>query len=358
METIMRNFNYLNLANQKWDNEILNYVAVIRQANAKQETYLKLKPASLERLVEVAIRQSTEASNEIEGIRTTKSRLAKLCAEKTTPKNRDEKEIAGYRDVLTTIHQSHEFIPIRPSYILQLHRDLLKHADVGFGGRFKDSQNEIAGVAADGKQFTVFLPMPPFETPDAIEAICENYNQAIAQGTVDALVLIPIFILDFLCIHPFNDGNGRMSRLLTTLLLYKAGFPIGRYISLESKIAKNKASYYDAIEASDQNWADGTNDPAPFIKYILGTIISAYRDLEDRLSIIEKGNKSLEQVRQAVGGIIGRFTKRQVLEMLPAVGKSSVENALKALVKEGLLLRFGEGRSTYYVRSDSGYSPK
>ncbi len=354
----MRNFNYRNLSIHKWDSEILNYVAAIREANAKQQMYLKLKPASLDRLVEVAIRQSTEASNDIEGIRTTKSRLAKLCAEKTTPKNRDEMEIAGYRDVLTTIHQSHEFIPIRPSYILQLHRNLLKHADVGFGGKFKDPQNEIAGVSADGKQFTVFLPTSPFETPSAIEEICENYNQAIHQGTVDALVLIPIFILDFLCIHPFNDGNGRMSRLLTILLLNKTGFPIGRYISLESKIAKDKAAYYDALEASDQNWTDGTNDPAPFIKYILGTIISAYRDLEDRLAIIDNGNKSSLQVRLAIGGIIGKFTKRQVLEMLPTIGKSSVENALKALVEEGFILRFGEGRSTYYVRSDSGYSPK
>ena len=214
----MRTFDYSLLRNQQWDSEILGLVAQIHEFKGRQELYLKQKPAVLDRLTDIAKVQSTEASNKIEGIVTTNTRVQQLCMEKTTPRNRHEEEIMGYRDVLNAIHESYEYIPIRSSYILQLHRDLYKYSECGIGGRFISTQNYVAATYPDGTQRVLFTPLAPYETPDAIDAICESFNRTIDACTIDPLVLIPIFINDFLCIHPFNDGNGRMSRLLSKTL--------------------------------------------------------------------------------------------------------------------------------------------
>lgn len=224
----MRNFDYRELAGRSWDNEILGLVAQIHEYKGRQELYLKQKPAELDRLIEIAKVQSTEASNEIEGIRTTNTRLLQLVRDKTTPRNRDEEEIMGYRDVLNTIHENFEFIPITSNYILQLHRDLYQYSHKSISGKFKNTQNYISATDAEGREFVLFTPLAPHETPPAIDAICESYNRMIDTQELDALLLIPVFIHDFLCIHPFNDGNGRMSRLLTTLLLYRSAgiFPL------------------------------------------------------------------------------------------------------------------------------------
>ena len=235
----MRDFDYTKLKDRTWGSEILGYVAQIHEYKGRQQILLKEQPLELERLVEIAKVQSTEASNEIEGIRTTNTRLKQLCADKTAPRTRDEKEIMGYRDVLNTIHESYEFIPLRPNYILQLHRDLYRYSEKGIGGSFKNTQNYITATDASGNSFVLFTPLPPYETPGAIEKICDSYNRVIDTQEIDPLILIPVAIHDFLCVHPFNDGNGRMSRLLTTLLLYRASYHVGKYISLESKIAKN-----------------------------------------------------------------------------------------------------------------------
>ena len=189
----------------------------------------------MDRLVEIAKIQSTEASNKIEGIVTTSTRMKQLFEAKTTPRNRDEDEIMGYRDVLNTIHESNEYIPIRSAYILQLHRDLLKRAGFSYGGHFKNVQNYINETKPDGTVVTRFTPIAPYDTPEAVENLCNAYEQAIANEKIDSLILIPTFICDFLCIHPFNDGNGRMSRLLTLLLLYKNGYSVGKYISIEKQ---------------------------------------------------------------------------------------------------------------------------
>ncbi len=346
----MRNFDYSNLINRCWDNEILGLIAQIHEYKGRQELYLKQKPAQLERLVEIAIIQSTEASNEIEGIRTTNTRLKQLCLDKTAPINRDEKEIIGYRDVLNTIHENYEYIPIRSSYILQLHRDLYKYSEKSIGGNFKNTQNYISSTDTEGNSFILFTPLAPYETAEAIEKICESYNRIIDTQEVDPLILIPTFIHDFLCIHPFNDGNGRMSRLLTTLLLYRSNYLIGRYISLESKIAKNKALYYDALSMCQNGWYDGTEDPSPFIKYLLKTILVAYREFEERIDIVGEKLSSYDIVKSAVMNKIGKFTKSDMLELCPTIGKASVENALKKLVSEGILIRHGNGRSTFYTR--------
>ena len=349
----MRSFDYGILTSRTWDNEIVSYVAQIHEYKGRQELYLKQKPEELDRLVEIAKIQSTEASNEIEGIRTTNTRLKQLVADKTAPRNRDEEEIMGYRDVLNTIHENYEYIPIRANYILQLHRDLFRYSEKGSGGHFKNTQNYISATDSEGNEFVLFTPVTPYETPPAVDAICESYNRVIDTQDIDALLLIPVFIHDFLCIHPFNDGNGRMSRLLTTLLLYKSGYVIGKYISLESKIAKNKNLYYDALEACQRGWYENQEDPAPFIKYLLRTILAAYRDFEDRVDLVSEKLPAVEVVRRAVYGKIGKFTKRDIMELCPTIGKTSVENSIKQLVDRGVLVKHGSGRSTYYTRSDA-----
>ncbi len=348
----MRSFNYSEIKNYAWDSEILGLVAQIHEYKGRQELYLKQKPQALDKLVEIAKIQSTEASNKIEGIVTTSTRVKQLMLDKTTPQNRDEEEIMGYRDVLNTIHESYEHIPIRSSYILQLHRALYKYSEKSIGGRFKNTQNVITETRTDGTQRVIFTPPPPYETEKAIDDICESFNSVIDSCVIDPLVLIPIFINDFLCIHPFNDGNGRMSRLLTTLLLYRCGYVVGRYISLESKIEKTKIKYYDVLEECSEHWHENTNNPVPFIKYILGLILAAYRDFEMRVDYVDEKLPALEQVRKAVYDKIGKFTKSEIMELVPSIGKASVENSLKKLTEESLITRHGKGKSTFYTRND------
>ncbi len=351
----MKSFDYSALAARRWDNEVLGLVAQIHEFKGRQEIYHRLKPeqkpAVLDKLVEIAKIQSTEASNKIEGIVTTETRVMQLCKEKTAPRNRDEEEILGYRDVLNTIHESYEYIPIRASYILQLHRDLYKYSERSIGGRFKNTQNYIAEIRDDGTQFVRFMPLEPYETPEAIDMICDSFNKTVDACSVDPLILIPTFINDFLCIHPFNDGNGRMSRLLTTLLLYRCGYVVGRYVSLESKIEKTKSKYYDVLEQSGVGWHENENDSTPFIKYILGIILSAYRDFENRVSLVEEKLPALELIRNATNEKIGKFTKSEIMELVPSLSQSSIEKSLAKLVDEKYLTPHGKGKGSFYTRN-------
>lgn len=346
----MRIFNYSRIKNQKWDSEILSLIAAIYKEAGKQEMYLKQRPQELEKLVEIAKIQSTEASNAIEGIVTTSTRIKQLVEEKTAPKSRDEQEIAGYRDVLNVIHESFDAIPISQNYILQLHKILYSHMNNPMAGRTKNVQNYISATHSDGCVETLFIPLAPYETPEALDKICEEYNRVIGNMEVEPLIAIPVFIHDFLCIHPFNDGNGRMSRLLTTLLLYRSGFYVGKYISLEAKIAKNKDLYYDALRQSQNGWYDGTEDTVPFIKYLLGTILAAYKDFEERFALVEIKLPALEIVRRASLNKIGRFTKQDIRELCPSLSISSIEGALRKLVALGELKREGAGKNICYYR--------
>ena len=331
----MRAFNYSKIKEQKWDSEILGYIAAIYKEAGKQELYLKQRSEELERLVEIAKVQSTEASNAIEGIVTTSTRIKQLVEEKTTPRNRDEQEIAGYRDVLNLIHENFDVIPITQNYILQLHKNV---------------QNYISATYPDGHSEVLFTPLAPYETPAALDRICEEYNRVIGNFEVEPLIAIPVFIHDFLCIHPFNDGNGRMSRLLTTLMLYQNGFYVGKYISLEAKIAKNKDLYYSALAQAQSGWYEGTEDVVPFIKYILGTILSAYRDFEERFALVETKLPAIEVVRNATKNKIGRFTKQDIRELCPSLSLSSIEGSLRKLVENGELKREGARKPTVYLR--------
>ena len=346
----MRAFNYSKYREQKWDSEVLGLVAAIYKEAGKQELYLKQRPEALEKLVEIARIQSTESSNAIEGIVTTDTRIRQLVAEKTAPRNRSEQEIAGYRDALSVIHESFDAIPVTRNYILQLHKILYSHTNNPLAGQTKNVQNYISATYPDGHAEILFTPLPPFETPDALDRICEEYDRVIGNLELEPLIAIPVFIHDFLCIHPFNDGNGRMSRLLTTLLLYRSGFQVGRYVSLEAKIAKDKDLYYDALGASQHGWHTGDDDAVPFIKYLLGTILAAYRDFGDRFALVEQKRSALETVRLATQQKLGRFTKQDVRDLCPALSLSSVEGALRRLVANGELRREGKGKNTQYLR--------
>ena len=344
----MRQFNYSSIKDCKWDSEILGLIAAIYKEAGKQELYLKQKPDELERLVEIAKIQSTEASNAIEGIVTTNTRIKQLVEEKTAPRNRDEQEIAGYRDVLSLIHDNFDAIPISKNYILQMHKMMYSHMNNPFAGQTKNVQNYISATDEAGNRFTLFTPLAPYETPDAVREICDEYNRAIGEGKVDPLLIIPVFIHDFLCIHPFLDGNGRMSRLLTTLLLYRAGYEVGKYISLEAKIAKNKDAYYASLEDSQVGWHEQQDDPTAFVKYLLSTIIAAYRDFDDRIQIVSP--TSLDTVKNAIDNKLGKFTKKDILELCPGLSASTVERHLKKLTSEGYIAKHGAGKNTFYAK--------
>lgn len=346
----MREFDYKQFIAAEWDSEIVTGIGQIHEYKGRQNFYLQQKSQELTRLVEVAKIQSTESSNKIEGILTTSTRIRQLLAEKTTPKNRDESEILGYRDVLNTIHENYEYIPIRPSFILQLHRDLYKYSLSSTGGKFKNVQNYINAKTADGSEFVLFTPLSPSETPRAVESICQNYNQFAATGKLDDLIFAAIFICDFLCVHPFLDGNGRMSRLLTTLLLYRSGYQICKYISLEKIIEQTKDAYYDALRKISQDWHTGNNDYRPFIKYLLKIILRAYRELDERIELVEENLPAYEMVKSVVEKMLGSFSKKDILERCPSIGSSSVEMALKKLKAEQVIKTIGAGRNTRYVR--------
>ena len=343
-----KEFDYSRLASRTFDREIINYIGLIHEFKGRQQLYLKQKPKDLSKLIELSKIQSTQSSNEIEGIVTTKRRFAQLMSEKTTPKNLSEQEIKGYRNVLDIIHGNFDYITIRPSMILQLHQELYQFSEERFGGKFKDSPNEIDAMTKDGMKIVLFRPLDPFETPEAVERLCEEYDKAINKYRIDPLIVIPVFIHDFLCIHPFHDGNGRMSRLLTTLLLYKNGYEVGKYISLEKKIQTTKSDYYDALQESSHGWIDDKNDDTPFIKYLLGTFLAAYRDFEDRVNIVGTKMSAREMVEKAVNSRIGKFTKTEIAELCPEISKGSVEQVLKALCSEGKIKKEGVGKATFY----------
>ena len=347
----MRIFDYEKLEALQYDNTVINLLTSIHEAKGRQELYLSQKPDELERLVEIAKVQSIDASNAIEGIRTTDTRLRQLAGEKTTPKNRDEEEISGYRDALNVIHESFDYIPLTPNYILQLHGLMYKHVrGNNFGGTFKNAQNYIQGIDASGNAYVIFTPPTPYETAPALENLCDTFNKAVEDGKVDPLILIPVFVHDFLCIHPFRDGNGRMSRLLTTLLLYRSGYYVGRYISLEAIIAKIKDSYYDALSESQEGWHEGNDDPIPFVKYLLSVIDMAYRDFEDRLKLVQTKVNANELVELAFEKKIGKVRKTDIVELCPNISVSAVDKGIAKMLADGKIEKLGNGKNTFYIK--------
>ena len=310
-----------------------------------QELFRKQAPEMLENLRRVALIESTESSNRLEGIvADNDKRLRALVNERSTPENRTEGEIAGYRDVLDSIHQNHADIPFSDRVVLQFHRDLLKYAD-GTGGRWKVSANEIRETLPDGSKRIRFSPLAPHLTEDGMRDLHTDYHEAVKAGTWDPLLLIPFYILDFLCIHPFSDGNGRMARLLTLLALYHHGYEVGRYISLERIIEKTKESYYDTLFISSQGWHEGKHDVWPWTEYFLSTLLAAYSEFETRFDRVSSGRGSkTDTVKNAISSFTADFTIQDVETACPMVSRDMIRRVLADLKKSGSLECLSRGR--------------
>ena len=346
----MRTPNYKTEYRKLLSPEIVSYLAQIHEMKGRQNLLLEAQKDALAELLEVAKIQSTEASNRIEGIVVAADRLKKIVMNKTTPRGRSEREIAGYRDVLNTVHENHDYIPIRPGMILQLHRDLYKFSNTSIGGSFKSSDNGVVEELPDGTKRVRFQPVPAWETPEAVDALCNALREAAADPELDPLLLIPMFILDFLCTHPFNDGNGRMSRLLTLLLLYRSGYFVGKYISLERLIADSKGTYYEVLQESSTGWHEGNNDYLPFVRYMLGIVAAAYREFASRVDIlVARGLSKPNRVRKIVRNTTGRITKTQIGNQCPDISQKTVERALADMLKNGEIIKIGGGRYTSYA---------
>ena len=346
----MRRFDY----QEKWKNlltpEIVSYLTQIHEFKGEQTLFIEAKADTLTQLVEIAKIQSTESSNKIEGIYTSDSRLRELVKDKTRPRTRNEQEIAGYRDVLNTIHESHDHIPPKSAIILQLHRDLYKFESYNIGGKYKIADSVIEEEDSQGIKKIRFKPVPAWETPEAMEELCRAFEEAMATGEIDPLLLIPMFILDFLCIHPFNDGNGRMSRLLTLLLLYRSGYIVGKYISIERMIENSKELYYECLRESSENWYENKNDYIPFVKYMLGVIVGAYREFSSRIRLLITQNISKpERIEEIIKNTLGTITKKEIAEKCPDISVVTIQRTLAELLTAEKILKIGGGRYTKYT---------
>ena len=350
-EISMKNFDYITNPAKLLTPEIVQMVGSIHEHKGKQELFLEANIDELKTLLEVALIQSTGASNRIEGIFTSDKRLKELVSQKAEPRNRSEQEIVGYREVLATIHESYEYITPRPTIILQLHRDLYSYSQGNIDGTYKNSDNVIAETDAEEHQKARFIPVPAFQTAEAIDELCAHFLEAWEANLIDKLILIPMFILDFLCIHPFNNGNGRMSRLLTLLLFYKAGYIVGKYVSMEMLIEKTKETYYEALQASSFGWHEGENSYKPFVKYYLGIMLKAYNEFENRVEHLKYHNLSKpDRIKAVIDNKVGKITKKEIMELCPDISKVTVERTLTDLVKSGYIAKVGAGPSTGYVR--------
>ncbi|MBQ2171726.1 MAG: Fic family protein [Bacteroidales bacterium] len=347
----MHEFDFINRPKDLLTPEVVSILTRLHECRGRQELFIEAEADVFTALLEVAKIQSTGASNRIEGIYTTDERLNAIVQDKVKPRNRDEEEISGYRDVLATIHESYEYIAPRPNNILQLHRDLYSFSSSSVGGVYKNSDNIIAEKRSDGTKTVRFRPVPAFQTADAMLNLCTRFNEAIEAGTYDPLLMMPVFILDFLCIHPFNDGNGRMSRLLTLLLLYRAGFIVGKYISIEMLIEKSKDSYYEALQSSSQNWHENGNDYLPFLKYMLGVVVKAYNEFEDRVAYLRHRKMSkADRIKDLIEKTPGKISKKEIAQACPDISVTTIERTLAELVASGFIDKIGVGRSTAYVK--------
>ena len=347
----MTPFNYSKKLSQLMRPEVIAALGNVREHRGKQSLYIATKPDILEKLCEVARIQSTGASNRIENISTTDGRLRELMEQKVEPRNRDEREIAGYRYVLDMIHESHDDIPVTPGVILQFHRDLYRYLDSSFAGKWKDADNAIAERLPTGEMVTRFTPTPATATPAAIQEICDSYAHEIEKGVYDPLLVSLVFVFDFVSIHPFNDGNGRMSRLMTLLLLYRNGYTVGKYVSIEAEIEKAKETYYEALAASSVGWNEGLSDYTPFVTYMLGVIGACYSMLDSRFSLLSSSGSNENTIREYFDSLIASASKREILDANPTMSQRTVERILQKLQAEGYVEKIGAARSTRYRRA-------
>lgn len=348
----MHIFDYKKLPEKLLTPAIVNQLSVLHEFRGKQDLYISAKSDALSALLDMAKIQSTKASNSIEGIFTSDDRLKALVMEKAEPRSRSEEEIAGYREVLSTIHENYEYIPLRSNSLLQLHRDLYSYGGKEIGGRFKNIDNIIAEVDKEGNEHVRFTPTPAFQTPDAVDNLCQAFNEALDDGKYDALLLIPMFVLDFLCIHPFNDGNGRMSRLLTLLLLYRSNYIVGKYISIEMLIERSKETYYEALKLSSTGWHNGENNYQSFVSYYLGIFVKAYHEFQDRVEHLHgKTLSKAERIQAVFSKRIGKITKNDIATLCPDISITTIERTLKEMLNNGKIQKIGSGRGAGYLKN-------
>jgi Fic family protein len=319
----------------------------------KQELYMRQTPQLLETLRAAAMVESVESSNRLEGITADRDRIEALVLKKTASANRSEEEIAGYRDALALIHEQGPHMPVALNTILQCHTMVNRYTTVT-GGRWKDGENVIIERYPDGTERVRFRPVSAAETPQAMAKLVERYGTALLQDHRDPLVVIPLTVLDFLCIHPFNDGNGRCSRLLTLLTLYHAGYEVGRYISLERVFEESKETYYETLEKSSQGWHDGRHDPYPWLVYFWGVLTAAYKEFEDRVGTLQTGRGSkTELVRGAVRRRIAPFAISDLERDCPGVSREMIRVVLNQLREEGLVAMEGKGRGAKWRKLEA-----
>jgi Fic family protein len=350
----MKSFENGFIEKQIITQNLLQSIRAIGEYKGKQELFTEQSPQVLETLRTVAVIQSVESSNRIEGITASPDRIKELVADKTTPANRSEQEIAGYRDVLTTIHVNFDTIAFTPGVVFQFHRALYQFVP-GQGGRWKTSDNEISEILPDGTKRLRFKPVPAYLTAEAVEHLHSHFNSAWSRKHIEPLLLVSSYVLDFLCIHPFLDGNGRMARLITLLLLYKAGYFVGRYISFEMIVERTRESYYDALYRSSRGWHEGTHNLVPWWEYFIGVVIlSAYKEFENRVGLIidTHGAKS-EMVMTAVKKLPQQFSHSDVARACPHVSRPTIKRVLGILRQEGKIVCVKSGRDALWQKTGS-----
>ncbi len=339
------------LENLTFTSEQISTLRSLGEYRGKQALFFKQSPEALKNLQLVAKIESSESSNRLEGIELSHKKIEELVLKDTAPKSRSEQEIAGYRDALNLIYESGEHMPFTANVILQLHGILCRYL-ANPGGRFKLTDNEIIENHPDGTKRIRFTPTKAHLTPNAMEQLTQNYSSTTQENKQDALILVPLAILDFLCVHPFSDGNGRMSRLLTLLLLYQFNYQVGRYISLERIFEDSKESYYETLEASSHHWHTDKHDVRPWLNYFWGALLRAYREFEERVGVIttSRGSKT-ELIRAAVNRKMAPFSISDIESDCPGISRDMIRQVLRKMRDEGEIAVSSSGRGALWQKT-------
>ena len=348
----MKRFDYSFLRDMRVPVQFMTFTNAIYSLRGAEEEKKEIYPEIFTALQKLAIIQSVKGSNAIEGIVTTDKRIEEIVNQSSAPLNHNEREIAGYRDVLNLIHTRHTDMSLNEELVLNFHRILLGNTDLPYGGQYKTEDNIIRETYSDGTSRVRWMPVPAKDTKDAMRQMFLAYTSARDDSEINQLLLIPCVILDFLCIHPFRDGNGRMSRLLSLLLLYKNGFDISRYVSFEEQINAMKGSYYDALKRSSTGWHENSNDYLPFIENFLYTLYLCYKELDKRFLTL--GSKKVSKKKRVEDAVLNAFlpiSKQDLCALLPDVSATTIEQVLGSMVKDGKIKKIGLTRSAKYIKN-------
>lgn len=348
----MHIFDYSFLDNGLLPSSIVNLTSTISALKALADERRSNNQKIYTELESIARVQSVKSSNAIEGIITTDARIREIVNGNSAPLNQNEMEIAGYRDALDMIHSHYADIPFNENTILHMHETMMNIANYAYGGKYKTEDNLIMEIDTNGRRSVRFRPVQAQDTKDAMEQLVLAYMDARANPNVNQLLLIPCVVLDFLCIHPFLDGNGRVSRLMSLLLMYKNEYDICKYVSFEEQINNSKDHYYQTLYESSQGWHENQNSYIPFMKNFLITLYKCYKELDMRFSTINgKRLKKNQRIEQTVLNSVLPISKSEICDILPDISATTVEAVLGKLVKDGSVKKLGQARSTKYVNA-------